>query len=353
MEDKLEYKNKIYHLIDLKLRGQLNDQQRADLGFWLNESHDNNMEYQEVVKIIQYSQRLGSMKAVNTSDDLTELKLKISNRGRGRNFILGFQRVAAILIIPLLLYTAFSVYNASSASQDSKVFKSTETSYGIRSQIQLEDGTKVWLNSGSKLMYPEKFPGKRREVTLVGEAYFQVQSDKKHPFYVDIGGLKIKATGTNFNISNYQDDNVITTYLESGKVSLVEYKNGYEIQHGKLDAGQKIQVNKKLKKYSVSDAEGEKYLAWIDDKLVFRKDDMLEVARKLGHWFNADIEIQDIELYEYVFTATFESESLEEALRLLSYSSPIDYQIIDNYQLDDSSFSKRKVIIKKLKENMN
>jgi transmembrane sensor len=93
-------------------------------------------------------------------------------------------------------------------------------------------------------------------------------------------------------------------------------------------------------------------LAWIDGSLIFKNDSTNDLAVRLGRWFNAEI-IFDHELLksDYVFTATFKQESLEEAMKLLSYSSPITYKIISGTQLDDSSFSKRKVIISK-KRNM-
>ena len=93
-------------------------------------------------------------------------------------------------------------------------------------------------------------------------------------------------------------------------------------------------------------------MAWIDGSLIFKNDNTNDVATRLGRWFNAEIILDDeLSKSDYVFTATFKQESLEEALKLLSYSSPITYKIISGSQLDDSSFSKRKVIISK-KRNM-
>ncbi|MGQ8336139.1 FecR family protein [Sunxiuqinia sp. A32] len=334
-------------------QNSLSDSQRETLRKWVDESSDNVEEYNEIHKVLTYSQRLQAMRKVDTLKDLQTMKSKISSSGVVRKIYSNFQKVAAVIVVPLIIYTAFSIIGHSILNDGNGIVKSTETAFGVRSQIQLSDGTKVWLNSGSKLFYPENFKGNKRQVKLLGEAYFQVQSDKRHPFYVDLGDFMIKATGTKFNISNYKDDCKTTTYLESGVVSLVEMRNDKETRCAKLNSGEKVVVHKAEKRINIQKVDGTKYLSWIEGKLIFNNDNMLDVANKLGHWFNAEFVIEDAALNEYVFTATFENESLEEVLRLLSYTSPIEYKIINNYQLDDSTYTKRKVIIEKTEKNMN
>ena len=90
--------------------------------------------------------------------------------------------------------------------------------YGKTSEVLLPDGTKVFLNAGSRLVYPENFTGKTREVFLVGEAFFDVSHDQKHPFIVQVSDLRVKVLGTRFNVSAYPSDNVIETVLAEGKV---------------------------------------------------------------------------------------------------------------------------------------
>lgn len=226
--------------------------------------------------------------------------------------------------------------------------KSTETAFGVRSQIQLADGTRVWLNSGSKLIYPVEFNGKSREVNLIGEAYFQVKSDREHPFYVDLNGHKVKATGTSFNISNYTDDREIYIYLDDGKVSLLINTKEDQIKPLPLKEKETFILNKIEKNYRIQKTGGSKYVAWINGRLILKNDSINDVAVRLGRWFNAEITFDaDLEKSGYVFTATFQKESLEEALKLLSYSTPVRYKIIPGSQMDDSSFSMRKVIISK------
>ena len=299
--------------------------------------------------VLEYYQRLRQMKQINVERDLSLVKKRFRQPSASKKLLLNFQRVAAILIIPLIIYSVWSIFDRSTANEKIALLKSSETAYGVRSLIQLSDGTKVWLNSGTKLTYPDEFTGKTREVKLEGEAFFQVESDLDHPFYVDLNGFKVKATGTRFNISNYPEDKDISAYLDHGKITLVSSGEGKpEIQVKQLNEKELLVLNKAQRQYDLQQVDGKKQTAWMDGALIFKNDNTHDVGTRLGRWFNAEIVFDDdLQKSGYVFTATFKHESLEEALKLLSYSSPITYKIISANQLDDSSFSKRKVIISK------
>jgi len=345
----VEDKNYIYHLITLEFSNKIDHEQQNELQAWLKLSSENISEYNEIIKVLTYYEALDAMKKIDVGHDLALVKKKLNKHSEKKNtFLLNFQRVAAILIVPLLIYTAWNISKPSELTKKVSLMKSSETTFGVRSQIELSDGTKVWINSGSKLTYPEEFTGNVREVKLEGEAYFQVESDKEHPFFVDLNGCKVKATGTRFNISNYREDGEITTYLEHGKVSLLSIDGKDSNKSVQLDENEIIVYQKANKQYHIANADGKKYIGWIDGALIFKNDNTSDVAARLGRWFNAEI-IFDEEVLksDYVFTATFKHESLEEALKLLSYSTPITYKILSGSQQDDSSFSKRKVLISK------
>ncbi|MBW8332324.1 MAG: DUF4974 domain-containing protein [Prolixibacteraceae bacterium] len=345
----MEDKDYIYHLITIEFNNQLDASQKLELQSWLDSSLANQAEYNALIKILNYHQRLHQMKRINIDRDLSIVKKRFGQLSRSKKLLLNFQRIAAILIIPLIIYAAWNIFDRSTTNEKIALLKSSETAYGVRSQIQLSDGTKVWLNSGTKLTYPDEFIGQTREVKLEGEAYFQVESDPDHPFYVDLNGFKVKATGTRFNISNYPDDKDILAYLEHGKIALVSSVEGApEIQLKPLNEKELLVLNKALRQYNLQQVDGKKQTAWMKGTLVFKNDNTADVATRLGRWFNAEIVFDDdLQKSGYVFTATFKQESLEEALKLLSYSSPVKYKIISTSQLGDSSFSKRKVIISK------
>jgi transmembrane sensor len=344
----VENKDYQYNLISLEYSGKLDSQQSKDLQSWLDASPENLNEYKEVVNLLSISDRLVAMKKIDTVKDLMLVREKLKHRLNPSRWLLTFQRVAAILILPLLLFTIWTLSNAPESQKLIIAMKSSETSFGVRSQIQLSDGTLVLMNSGSKITYPEAFNGNTREVKLIGEAYFQVKSDSVHPFYVDLNGYKIKATGTRFNISNYPGDKEISTFLEHGKVSMLIGKEEGQQEPVQLKENELIVLNKAQNQYKIEKTDGSQYLGWIKGLLILKKDSINNVADRLGRWYNAEIIFDDkLAQSGYVFTATFKQETLEEAMKLLSYSTPINYKIIQGTQLKDASFSRRKVIITK------
>jgi ferric-dicitrate binding protein FerR (iron transport regulator) len=344
----VENKDYLYNLISVEYTGKLDRQQNEELRSWLELSPENLSEYKEVVNLLSFTDRLVAMKKIDAGKDLLLVRKKLNREVDSGRWLMTFQRVAAILILPLLLYTAWILSNSSESKRIYGTMKSSETAFGVRTQIHLSDGTMVWMNSGSKLTYPEAFDGNTREVKLTGEAYFQVKSDSEHPFYIDLEGYKIKATGTRFNISNYPEDKELSIFLEHGKVSMLMGANEGQSQQVQLKEKEIIILNKAQKQYKIQNTDGSKYLGWIDGLLILRNDSINDVADRLGRWYNAEVIFDDkLSKSGYVFTATFKQESLEEAMKLLTYSSPITYKIIAGTLQNDSSFGKRKVIITK------
>ena len=136
-------------------------------------------------------------------------------------------RIAAILLLPFILSTGFLSYLYINRLQKDKHISYLEvvSAPGIVTQMELPDKSKVWLNAGSSLRYPSRFTGDERTVYLSGEGYFEVQSDRLHPFYVSVNEkMKVKAHGTKFNVNAYSDEMWVETTLETGKVDVLIHK---------------------------------------------------------------------------------------------------------------------------------
>jgi len=269
-----------------------------------------------------------------------------------KKFFTIFTRVAAVFILPLLVY---SVYLTSKTSKTKPteahqiVWQTVKTPAGMQTDFLLPDGSHVWLNSGTVFRYPASFVGNTRKVELVGEAYFDVIKDASHPFLVKAGKMNVEVKGTRFNVINYADEKLSKLILESGSVRLFsgdyeEHKTIINIKPGELAT-----LDVTSNQLSVSKVDVEKYTAWKDGLLIFRDDQMDEVVRKLNRWFNIEITLQSPELKEYVYTATYRDETLPQILELLKISAPIKYSITERKRLDDNSYSKRKIIITKRK----
>lgn len=252
-------------------------------------------------------------------------------------------RAAAILLLPvlsLLLYTSYSERGRYATNlNDLEV----EAPAGSRIHIELGDGTKVWLNHGSKLKYPQRFADENRKVFLTGEAYFEVAHNARVPFIVGTNRLEVKAIGTAFNVSSYPGDDNIETTLVDGKVILYERENNREIKE--LSPGEFLRFNAKKNTYIIESGNTEKNTAWKDGLLVFKNEKAEVVAKKLSRWYNVEVEITSEKVNDFTFTATFMDETLPQVLELMTLATPVSYKLTLRKKLSDGSFLKQKVLI--------
>ncbi|MDD4191108.1 MAG: DUF4974 domain-containing protein [Mangrovibacterium sp.] len=247
-------------------------------------------------------------------------------------------RVAAVLFIPLLSASLYFFWGHPGSGQEEAMLHLLAPR-GSRVNFELPDGTTGTLNSGSVLQYSSRFSGSRR-VKLVGEAWFDVATDKRHPFTIDANKNQITVVGTRFSLSAWPDDQSTELILEEGKV-LFESAALNKILE--VAPGERI-----LEKDGIIERTGVepwKYTAWRDGKLVFRNDSMEELARRIARWYNVDVEVRGEGLKEYKFRGVFEDDPLEEVLRLLKITSPISYEIRDRRLNADGSFSRKHVLL--------
>lgn len=251
---------------------------------------------------------------------------------------------AAVLLIPILI--AGGIWFAEQNQKEPILAEIPVTStlfapLGSRIGFSLPDGTKGWLNSGSSLEYQLPF-NSNRQVAVLGEAYFDVAHDANHPFEIAVGDSKIKVLGTKFNLNAYLEEKYVEVVLEEGKI---EFSTPGLLSGIEMKPNERLVLSDGVVNINITDAS--KFVAWKEGKLVFRGDQMTEVARRIERWYNVDVELVDEELENYVFRGTFQDDSLEEVFRYLSMTSPIRYRIIDRKLLDDGTIQKKKVLLYK------
>lgn len=234
------------------------------------------------------------------------------------------------------------------------------TRNGSKTKVALPDGTQVWLNSDSKLTYPNDFQHiNNREVTLSGEAFFKVQHDADRPFIIHTRYLDIKDIGTSFNVKAYPEDEESEATLVSGiievtlhndqsksyvlkpkeKVVYHAYGNDFsfkanskkELAHAEPISKALIKPNVEISRIkSVLAPSGDSIVAetaWMNNQLVFDAEKFSSLAKIMGRWYNVDFEIKDKNIADYSFTGVFEGETLEQALDELQMIRPFQYRI--------------------------
>jgi transmembrane sensor len=264
----------------------------------------------------------------------------VFQRYKVRNMLNWYHRFAAIILLPLLAVGIFYLISGKVRNGKPSVVE-VIAPMGARIHTQLPDGSQGWLNSGSVLTY--SIPFEKRDVRVEGEAFFDVQTDSLHPFIVKGKHGSVRVLGTRFNVRMWSDEELIEVVLERGKVELKP--DGSE-KVFEMSPGEMLVYNSGKGTLSRKKVDAKLYSAWIEGKLMLRGKTMQELAREISRWFSVDVEVEDKSLKEYTFRATFENEKLEEVLRLLKMTSPIEYEIIDNHQNSDGDFSRKKVIIR-------
>lgn len=219
------------------------------------------------------------------------------------------------------------VYSISPNHQESSNLKSQyntiETPKGGRYQLQLPDGTKVWLNSASKLTYPSSFTShKNRRVVLNGEAYFEVAKDKDRPFLVKTIMQEVEVLGTHFNISSYADEPAVKTTLLEGSVKVIGINGNDKI----LKPGQQSILT--VDNITVEDINTkQRAVAWKNDQFVFESDDIQYVMRMISRWYNVDVEyIGDIPENKFG-GAISKFENISEVLKSLESTGRVKFKI--------------------------
>lgn len=165
------------------------------------------------------------------------------------------------------------------------------TSYGKNVSLVLSDGTKVWLHSGSRLVYPPVFKGKIREVYLYGEAYFEVTTNNEKPFIVKTDHFNTKVCGTKFAVQAYGKEDLYSTILLEGQVKLLNNK-GILSREITLEPGQRGSINGKDHGFDIKKEDHpENYISWVYGHLSFDKEDLDHLLGRVKRYYNLQIEL--------------------------------------------------------------
>ena len=198
---------------------------------------------------------------------------------------------------------------------------------GVRSQIVLPDGSKVWLSADSRLRYPAVFAEGKRDIHLQGEAFFDVAPNPSRPFEVHLQKGSVRVLGTSFNIRSYDEDALVTTSVATGKVAFLGDDTTVS---NELTSGRKAVYNKETRKLELMSTDPLLDKGWIDGTLVFRSENLESVALTLERYFGKKIVFLDNKARKFRFTGTFLNKSQTDILQYLSKTKPFSFTVSDS-----------------------
>jgi transmembrane sensor len=202
--------------------------------------------------------------------------------------------------------------------------------FGKKSFVELSDGTKVWLNAGSKMAFPARFSGSKREVFLEGEACFDVTHDKSNPFFVNTREVIIRVLGTKFNVSDYEADKEITTVLLEGSVSLRENKGinlfGEEVIMNRNQRALFSKAGLSTKVYE--EANPEIFTAWTEGWFTFYKEPLGNILKKVERYYNVQVVGTNLFQSDDLISGKLDlKDSIEDVMKVLADVAKVTYRI--------------------------
>ena len=234
--------------------------------------------------------------------------------------------IAASILVPVLIIS--TVYFYKEMDHYKQIPNIVSVNKGQRAGITLPDGTIVHLNSESKLTYTPDFNGKLREVVLEGEAFFEVTPNKEKPFIVKTSVFDVEVLGTSFNVSVYNDENIVETALMEGKVKLT--MQGCPSKPVYLTPSQKFIYSRSDRQGTISIMEGDTELAWKQGILAFNAEPLEEVFRKIERWYGVTMHYDKESLVNDNFTGQFKMISIQEMMNILRMHYNLKFKIENN-----------------------
>jgi len=287
------------------------------LYFYKNRTVDDNI----AAKVVEPTEAIitpGDDKAILTLSDGTKIILEDAKNG-----ILANQAGVNIQKTSdgeLLYSFSNSANTVSPETKENVIYNKIETPIGGKYQVNLPDGSKVWLNSSSSLRFSALFNGHTREVELSGEAYFDVSKNKGKPFRVITKDQIVEVLGTQFNINSYSDEGPIKTTLIEGSVKII-YKDKVVL----LSPGQQFQPKELVS--AVVEADTEEVVAWKDGYFVFKNEDIKSIMRKLSRWYNVEVSYSG-NIPEVGFGGNISrSKDISEVLDVLQLTNAIHFKV--------------------------
>lgn len=297
-------------------KGEVSDEEAQQITEWIEAKIEHQRYYQQLCRLFEVSYWIEDI------PEQTEVAFPKKTKALPwKHYVISFMKVAAIFVLGFALHFFLNWQKTTHHELQHQIHVPT----GQHVEIMLADGSKVWLNSGSTLTFPSKFNGKKRMVELDGEGFFEVKSDKEHPFIVSTSKYQVKAVGTSFNIYDYQDSPQFEAALLNGKVEVTT--NAKKSSVVILTPNQRAALCQGVLK--VKPIENANNYLWRKGILYFNEP-LLEVFDKLQEYYDIEFQIRNSSLTRkspYCTGKFCAKDGLEHIIRVLKETNHFDYQI--------------------------
>ena len=328
--------NKEYwlNLIIDRLTGTISEKSDLCLQEWMLVSEENIQYFKNMQKIWESMEVVREGEKYDSERAFLLFKQRIQTEKRpSKHKLISFKKAlsyAAILVSFIALnYLSYQYYNFLSNKQNIPQISEIAVPNGSKTQLTLQDGTKIWLNAGSKIQYDSNFGKGNRLLKLSGEAYQEVARDDNCPFIVDAGEVRVKVLGTCFNVKAYKDNNEIKVALLKGSVEM-ETDNGDKLKLAPKDVAH---FNTQTKKAGVYHDTGlsQNSIGWIDNNIIFNGESFEQITKIIERTFNVKINVHKESIKKNCFIGDFvNNETIEQIFNVMSSNNKFTYTIKGN-----------------------
>jgi transmembrane sensor len=356
------FKNTTLESIIQFIEGNIANTERPLVESWINANPQNREFFDKLKEVWMAPDEIGALRKEYIEKDWNNIFLRIQKSEDDsseelqtlikRNSLKNFIRIAASVLIIASILGAYLVgrYRQSQNKEPQLTYNEIIVPKGQRSQIILSDSSQVWINAGSKLRFANQFNGDKREVWLDGEAFFTITKDDEKPFYVHTGDLNVKVLGTSFNIAAYSNEDIVETSLLEGSVSIQTNGNqGVQSEEVLLKPSHKaiflkredVKISEETRREFSQPLVANKIIiskpvdiktavSWTEGKLVFSDETFDHIVIELERKYDVRIFVDDENINKTKYTGVLKNISIEQALRAIQLSMPINYTIHDN-----------------------
>lgn len=326
MEEKRNIENFDRELLAKYLNNEVCSREKLEVESWLNQSDKNREELKECQQMLKkvdvyYKTKSFDSNAAwnNVHSKINPEQLTVVQRKKVRKeTIAQFYKYAAIIVVAILLGSLG--YYIGFRNQMPEVYSEIiSAEKQVLKEYVLPDGSVVALNSNSKLEFPKQFASDIREVTIIGEAFFDVKPNPEKPFVINAGNTQVKVLGTSFNVRAYPESETVEVVVKTGKVQVIRKTDDLlaESQEVFLTPGEKVILFNERNLLEKSVNANLNFLAWKTNDLIFNETPLSEVIQCLEKVYHIEIQLNEKELNDLLLTAHFDKKPIDFVLNVV------------------------------------